>query len=282
MIKIATDVTADLPESHLKQYQIHLIPAWVQTPTDRVRTDALSREALVRLIAEARDANVGSVRTVPLAADEYCELFDALLGADDVLVFVSTSSHLTPVHDLVCQAAQRMTDRVTVVDSGGLSLWQGLLAVGAARLVAAGGELDALLASLGRMQAQTQFFFILDSLAYLHKGGRVNLAQYMLGSVLDIKPILMIRDGRVVPAGSTRGHERALVKMQLALLESLREVPSVFMGIVHVEAEGLAHRVAELMIDTLRPAHTFITDAGPTVSLHGGPGAVGIAVCPIN
>lgn len=281
MIKIATDVTADLPAEQLAQNKIHLIPAWVQTASGKVRTDQLDHAELIDLITNPHPTIPGGPRTIPLDEDEYYRFFHDLLGPDDKLLFISTSRHLSPVFDTVNAASQRDSNTLHVFDSGGLSLYQGLLTLCAARMSQKFTEVPALIQRLARVQQQTHFYFVLNSLDHLRRGGRVNLAQYMIGNIFDIKPILTVKDGHVVPAENIRGRERALIRMQLYLLDAMKQVPQICLGVVHVNDLELAERAAELMQTTLRPTHSFVTLAGPTVTVHGGPGAVGIAVSPI-
>lgn len=281
MIKIATDVTADLPADEVKQHNIYLVPAWVQTKSGKVRTDQVDRAELLELLNETQPEVPGAPRTIPLDENEYYTLFHDLLGPDDTLLFISPSRHLTPVFDTVSKAIQRAPDTLAIFDSRGLSLYQGLLALCAARLAEKQSDRGALCERLESLQENIHFYFVLNSMAHLHRGGRVNLAQYMIGNIFDIKPILMVKDGDVVPAENIRGRERALIRMQLYLLEAMKNIPNICMGVVHVDDLDLAERVAALMRTTLRPAHSFIALAGPTVTVHGGPGAVGIAVCPM-
>lgn len=279
MIKIATDVTSDLSADHAAQHQIHLVPAWVQLKTGRVRTDQITRQELDQLLIDTP----GIPRTMPLDEAEYDARFNDLLDKDDTLLFISTSHHLTPVHETVSKVAARVPERIKIFDSGGLSLFQGLQAIAASRLIAHGEtDVEALLATLARIRQQAEFVFVLDTLANLRKGGRVNLAQYMMGSVLDLKPVLSVKDGQIVPTGRTHGYERALVHMQLHLLTAMRNVVRPFLGVVHTDAPQQAQRVAQTLQETLRPTLTLIAQAGPTVSVHGGPGAVGVAVCPLG
>ena len=161
-----------------------------------------------------------------------------------------------------------------------MSLWQGFQALRAAQMVAAGHDAEAILGSLGRMRRQSQFFFVLDNLTYLLRGGRVNLAQYMLGMVFDFKPLLALKDGQIVPVGRTRGRERAMVEMQLRLLESMKGMLNCWMGVVHTDAPDLAERLAGQLQNTLRPNFSLVTATGPTISSHAGPGALGVAICP--
>jgi DegV family protein with EDD domain len=134
--------------------------------------------------------------------------------------------------------------------------------------------------ALDRMRRQSQFFFVLDNLTYLLRGGRVNLAQYMLGLVFDLKPLLALKEGQIVPVGRVRGRERGLVEMQLRLLESMRGILTVWLGVVHTNVPDAAQRITVSLNNTLRPAYSLLTPTGPTISAHAGPGAIGVVVSP--
>jgi DegV family protein with EDD domain len=277
VIKIATDTIADLPPAVIGQHQIHIIPAWVYLKTGRVRTDALDTKELYDRLSDEPE----TPRTEPLSEDEYAEIFTGLVGKDDILILVSASHHISQVFENASRAAQKVSPtQIAVHDSGGISLWQGFQAMRAAQMAAAGQDGEAILGTLARMSRQSQFFFVLNDLSYLHRGGRVNLAQYMLGVVFDLKPILAMRDGQIVPVGRVRGRERSMIEMQVRLLESMRNVLSVWVGVVHTGVPDLAQRLASQMQNTLRPAYSLVTEAGPTISIHAGPGALGVVVCP--
>lgn len=277
MIKIVTDTIADLPAETVEQHQIHILPTWIHLKTGQVRTDALDTEELFDRLTDEPEIP----RTDPLSEDEYSEIFTDLVGQDDILILISASRHISQVFNNASRAAQKISPtQIKVHDSGGVSLWQGFQAMHAAQMVAAGQDAETILGMLARMTRQSQLFFVLNDLTYLHRGGRVNLAQYMLGMMFDLKPILAIRDGQIVPVGRARGLERAMIEMQIRLLESMRNVLSVWVGVVHTKEPAAAQRLADQIKNTLRPAYSMVTPTGPTISAHAGPGALGVVVCP--
>jgi DegV family protein with EDD domain len=220
-------------------------------------------------------------RTDPLSEEEYCEIFSSLIGPMDTLVVVSASRRISKVLEIAHGAAQKVAPhRIYVHDSAGVSLWQGFQALHAAQMAAAGQPIDAILNALNRMRDESCFYFVLDNLSFLHKGGRVNLAQYMLSVVFDVKPILTMRDGEIVPIGRVRGRERASIDMQMRLLEAMRSVLNVWVGIMHTKSPAQAQKLASQIQTTLRPTYCLVTDCGPTISAHAGPGGLGVVVCP--
>jgi DegV family protein with EDD domain len=278
MIKIATDSIADLPDDLVKQRNIAIIPAWVHLKTGKVRTDSVNAQELYDLLAE----EPGIPRTDPLSEEEYSEVFTDLVGQDDSLVVVSGSKRISRVFEIAGNAAQKVApDRIFVHDSAGVSLWEGFQALRAAQMATAGQSVETILSTLNQMRDQSQFFFVLDNLTYLHQGGRINMAQYMLGIVFDVKPVLTLKEGLIVPIGRVRGLERASIDMQMRLLEAMKGVHSIWMGVLHIKAPEQAQKLSDQLQDTLRPSYCLITNCGPTVAAHAGPGAVGAVVCSI-
>ncbi len=278
MIQIATDTIADLPAALINQHKIHIIPAWVYLKTGKVRTDAVDTQTLYEMLADEPEVP----RTEPLSTEEYCEFFKPIIANGDRLIVVSASSQISKVFEIAGNAAQQVApEQVRVHDSGGVSLWQGFQALRAAQMAEAGQDEIVILGALERMRKQSHFYCLLDSLSYLHRGGRVNLAQYMLGLMLDLKPILMLKDGLLVPSGRVRGRERAMIDMQMRVLEDIKGLLTVWVGVVHTKAPELGERLSSQMQNTLRPTYSLIVDAGPTIAAHAGPGALGVMVCPI-
>jgi len=277
MIKIATDTIADLPAELVNQHKIHIIPAWIYLKTGKVRTDSFDPQELYDLLAEEPDIP----RTEPLSEEEYISIFTDLAGKDDTLIVVSASQKISKVLEIAGSAAKKIApERITVHDSGGVSLWQGFQALRAAQMVAAGQNAEVILGTLNRMRQQSHFFFVLDDLAYLQRGGRVNVAQYMLSIVFDVKPLLAMQNGEIIPVGRVRGRERGAIDMQMRILEAIKGVLNVWVGVVHTKVPGAAERLAQQMQATLRPDYLLIADCGSTIAAHAGPGALGVCVVP--
>lgn len=277
MIKVVTDPNADLPADLIGLYDIHIAPARIQLKSGQVRTDELDRNFLKSQLVDAPDVP----RTAPLTEGEYSDIFAELLKKNDNLLFISSSSQISRVFELTGQAAKRVDPkRITVYDSRGISLWQGFHALRASQMAGEGQGMADILRVLCEVQQQSRFLSVIDDLAYLHRGGRVNLAQFMLGKVLDFKPILALNDGQLLPVGRGRGRERVFIDVQTRLLEEISGMMGIWLGIVHVDLLDMAERLAERLKSTLRPSYTLVTEAGPTVSAHAGAGAIGVTVCP--
>lgn len=277
MIRIVTDSNADLPKELIEQYHIYAAPAWMHLKNGRVRTDTLDPQEFQDQVVDTPDIP----RTEPLSEDEYIDIFSTLLQDSEQIILISATSQISKVFEIAGRAAQRVApDKITVYDSQGISLWAGFQAVRAAQMAAAGQTAGDIVDMLNQMRQRSLFFSVIDNLGYLHRGGRVNLAQYMLGVVFDLKPILTLDEGRVVPIGRGRGLGRVLVDIQTRLLDGMAGMLNVWLGVVHVGIPDTAQRFAQQMQDTLRPSYTLVTDAGPTIAAHTGTGSLGVVVCP--
>lgn len=283
MLRIVTNATADLPTDLTDSNNIYVLPNWIHLKSGKVRTDAVTAQYGSANWYDLLSNEPDIPRTEPLSEEEYFNEFERVLEPDHSLIFISISSKISPMYEIAHQAAQRFPQgQVTVFDSGGMSLWLGLQTLRASQMVAEGYNTAATLHTLEVMREKMRFFFALDSLDHLRRGGRVNIAQYLLGSVLDIKPILTLKDNVIVSAGQTRRLERALVTIQQWLLDEIENPTSCWLGIIHTQAPAQANRVAALMEETLRPSFVLIAETDPTIAIHTGPGAVGVVICPIE
>ena len=174
-----------------------------------------------------------------------------------------------------------MTDptRVHVIDSQLVSMSLGLLTLAASEIAGRGAAADAVVEKVTQMREHVQTYFSVATLEFLRRGGRIGRASALLGSVLQVKPVLCIRDGLVTPLERVRTFDRALNR----IVELTREVDRgkglcVIVG--HGDAEADAERVArelEPVAETL-----MIQPLGPVVGAHAGPGVVGVGCYPAD
>jgi len=194
------------------------------------------------------------------------------------VVSIHISEKLSGTYASAVQAAE-MTDpgRVRVIDSHLVSMSLGLLTLAASDMAGKGTHADAIVERASAMRDRVQTFFSVATLEFLRRGGRIGRASALLGSVLQVKPVLCIRDGLVTPLERVRTFDRALNR----IVELSREVDTgkglcVIVG--HGDAEADAERVArelEPVAETL-----LIQPLGPVVGAHAGPGVVGVGVYP--
>lgn len=273
MIRIATDSTCDLPPEIIRQYDIRIVPLYINIG-DKGYLDGveITREEFYR--------NLPSYPVHPTTAVPSPEKFRAVYaalareGATEILS-IHISVALSAVVDVARTAAQEFKMiPVTVFDSRQLSLGTGFLVETAARLAAQGKTMGEILAVLNEQIKRSHVFAALDTLEFLKRSGRMNSVIANFGTFLQLKPILTMYDGKP-GAERVRTRERALQRV----LEMLHDVgPIERVAIVHANAPD---RVAELRQQAahLLPAENVpVVDITPVIGAHIGPGTVGFAV----
>ena len=210
------------------------------------------------------------------SAQKFHSVYTALAdeGATDVLsIHISTS--LSAIHNVAEVAAREVTTtRVTVVDARQLSLGTGFLVELAARLAAAGHTLEQILAALNEQIKRTHVFAALDTLEYLRRSGRMNRFLANFGTMLQIKPILKMHDGKP-ETEKVRTRERALQRV-VDILRALG--PLERLAIVHTNAHERVAQLRALAADLLPTEDIWTMDITPVIGAHIGPGAVGFSV----
>jgi DegV family protein with EDD domain len=212
------------------------------------------------------------------SAGRFAEVYSSLLADHDAVVSIHISQKLSGTYESARQAAV-MTDpkRVHVIDSELVSMSLGLITLAASSLASSGSSAEAIEAKVVDMRSSVQTYFSVATLEFLRRGGRIGRASALLGSVLQVKPVLCIRDGLVTPLERVRTFDRALNRV----VELAREVDrghGVCVIVGHADALADAERIGrelDPIAETL-----MIQPLGPVVGAHAGPGVVGVGCYP--
>jgi DegV family protein with EDD domain len=208
----------------------------------------------------------------------FAEVYRKLLEEHDEIVSIHISGKLSGTLSSAEQGADLVgRERIQVVDSEFASMPLGALVLVAAAVAERGAAASEVVAEVAHVRESARCFFAVSTLEYLRRGGRIGSARALLGSVLQIKPILAIERGEVVPLEQVRTTGRALNRL-VELAESVDRGGGVCFVIGHAGAEEVAQGLAgrlEQRAETL-----LIQPLGPVVGAHAGPGAVGIAAYP--
>ncbi|MHB1296718.1 MAG: DegV family protein [Anaerolineae bacterium] len=272
MIQIFTDSTADLGPELALRYGIRTVPLTVQLAgtsyTDGVDLDAHRLFGLVE--------QTGTLPTT--AAPSVAQFCQAFQGSDEVL-YVGISAQLSSsVQNAQLAALECPHARVHVVDSRNLSAGIGLLALYAATLRDCGLSFDAIEAAVRAAVPQVRTAFVIDTLEYLHMGGRCTALQSFVGSLLKLRPIIGVSpEGTLGVQDKVRGSRRqALDRLLVPFRRDLPQLDRQRVFITHTacpeDAEALAAEVAQLAA----PAEVLITEAGCVIASHCGPNTIGI------
>jgi DegV family protein with EDD domain len=196
-------------------------------------------------------------------------------------VSIHLSAELSSTSDAARLAASQVGEHiVTVVDSRSAAMGCGFAVLAAARSAAAGAGAAEVAETARRTAAQTSTFFVVDTLEHLRRGGRIGAAAAVLGSALAVKPVLHVKDGRVLPLEKVRTGTRALHRLVQRAVDVAGDGP-VSVAVHHLAAPDRAERLAAEVrgrMPALRELH--VSELGAAIGAHVGPGAVGVVVAP--
>jgi len=272
-VAIVTDSTADLPSQLTKSRSITVVPLTLNFEGRSLLDGVDIRPS--EFYRKLPNATTHPTTSQP-SAGQFAETYARLLNDHDEIVSIHISEKLSGTYASAVQGAE-MTDakRVHVIDSQLVSMSLGLLTLAATEMAAQGSSAASIAERVTSMREKVQTYFSVATLEFLRRGGRIGRASAMLGSVLQVKPVLCIRDGLVTPLERVRTFDRALNR----IIELTREVDRgkglcVIVG--HADAEADAERVAQALDPVAETL--MIQPLGPVVGAHAGPGVVGVGV----
>lgn len=275
-IKIVCDSSVDLPEDLLADHDIMQIPFPV-TFGDQTYADGvdITRDEFYVKMAESKDLP----KTSQIPPQTYVEAFNKAMALGDEIIYLGLSSGLSGTVQSAALAAH-MTghpDRITIVDTKAASVGHGLLTLEAAELAAAGKEKAGILSRINDLISRLNSLFTLDNLDNLLRGGRINRVQAVLGTFLDIKPILHLNeDGKIDQFDKVRGRKKSLRQLLDLMGERGKDLAGQRVGISHAHCLADAEWVKQEMLDRFSVKEVVIGEIGATIGTHTGPGCLAI------
>lgn len=271
-VRIVTDSTADLPAELVARHRIAVVPLLVQFGEQSFRdgVDLTADQFYERL----RSSPVFPRTSQPPVA-AFQAVFEELLAGGSSVVAIHLAATLSGTYQASAVAARNYPPgRVTVLDARTVSMAMGWQVLEAARAADAGASHDEVVALVERLRPRARLLGVFETLEYLQRGGRIGRARAFLGTLLDIKPILEVRDGEVLPRERVRTWKRALERLaELAL--ALR--PLTHLAIIHGAAPAAAEGLRARLAPHVGTAELIVRPIGPVLGTHIGPGAVGVA-----
>jgi DegV family protein with EDD domain len=270
VVRIVTDSTADLTLEQQRAAGITVVPLNVHFGDEvfRDHVDLSTDEFFRRLKASTQLPH-----TSQPSVGAFEEAYRTLLEGGDQIVSVHLSSKVSGTYNSALMAAQSVGDgKIDVVDSLSTSMALGFMALEAANLARTGRDRQTVAECVRGLVAKARVICVVDTLTYLERGGRIGKAAALLGSLLNVKPILQLKDGEVVPLGRARGRPQALNRL-VELLERDGKVSrlAIMHGAARADAEQLRARVAS----TYPGVDIQLTEIGAVLGTHTGPGVIG-------
>ncbi len=276
MIRIVTDTDSNLPQDIVDEYGITLVPIQIifGDKVLRERIDLTDAESY-RMMSAAKELPKTSQPPVGAFKMAY---EDILAGEPDAQILsIHISNKLSGTIASARQAADLLPDAdITPFDTLSASLGQGLMVVRAAEMARQGADVAAILKTLEAMRERMEVFFVLNTLEYLAKGGRIGKASHLMGQLLDIKPILVLADGEIDAHSRHRTWRRAVDALCDLVMEAAGGAESIHIGVLHAVSEEAARGLADDLREALKPDTLILGEVGPGLGVHTGPGALGL------
>lgn len=277
MVKIIADSTCDLSEELLKRYDISILPLHILMG-DREYEDG--REVTPDEIYQWSEANKTTPKTSAASLERAMELFEPFLEAKRTIVCFSISAEMSTSGNVMRLAAEELSasDRVFVIDSANLSTGIGLLVIEAAILAKEGKSAEEIVARIETLKPLVRASFVVDTLTYLHRGGRCSGLAAMAGGVLRLHPRIAVENGKMLPGKKYRGKIASVIMDYVKdMEESLKTAQPDRVFITH---SGCSEEVIEAVRSYLKGLDHFdeilVTRAGGVISSHCGPGTLGV------
>lgn len=276
-IAIVTDSTATIPKKYLDEYDIKVAPQVLiwgdESMFDGV--DIQPSEFYERL--SATDVMPKSSQaTVPWFKD-----IDEPLAAEGTpIVSILISDKLSGTIQSAEQAKQMLPEaQIEIINSHSVSMGLGFQVLAAARAVAQGKSYQEVVDLAKSTIDKTGVIFVVDTLEYLHKNGRIGGAAKLMGTALRLKPILEICEGQVEPVENVRTKSKAIDRLIEIVGERVQDRRPIRFAVIHAAAEVEAHALRDRLEERYSPDEIMIAELSPVVGAHSGPGAVGVAYC---
>lgn len=274
-IKLFTDSASDLPQIYKEKFDIGVTPLSVIFG-EEVYQDQVTMSAME--FWDRLETSKDLPSTSQVNPHDFIEAFQPFLEEGYQILYIGVSAKLSgTLHSAEMAKDALNTDRIHIFDSKTASLGQSLLLITAAEMLQSGATLEQILARLEKDREESFANFILDSLAHLVRGGRLTKTQGLVGSVLNIKPILQVtRDGEVEAAEKVRSTKKALQTIVAKAKESGIDFSQKRVALVYAKGATNLDDLRALVENELEPREIIEALIGPTVGAHTGPGGLAL------
>ncbi|UCZ51775.1 DegV family protein [Bacillus shivajii] len=278
-VKIVTDSTADIPKNIVEDLNISVVPLKVHFGEETYEDGVdLNASQFYEKLRGASQIPTTSQPTPHQFEAEYRRIHEE--SPEDDIISIHLSSKLSGTFQSAYIASQTLGDEVplTVIDSRRASYAIGIIVVEVAKLAKNGASKEECLKRIDELLEDTVVYFMVDTLEYLEKNGRIGKASAVLGSLLKIKPILSLNDeGEVYPFEKVRGNKKAVAKIIQQVEQKYADNP-IHVGISHAESEKEAKALMEKIEGSFNVKESIITDIGPVIGTHVGPGTLSVSI----
>jgi DegV family protein with EDD domain len=285
-IAIVTDSTACIPESIRNALNIHWLPYYIHRGKEVLRD-------LVTITPKDFYEWLPTAKEIPQTAcpgsGEYLAMYEKLAKEDGVQEIVSI--HMTSKGSGAYQAARTAQEMVKesipdllveVVDTLNVSMCHGWMVIESARAAMEGKSVIQIINQVREMIPITIMLQTADTLKYLYLGGRIGKATHLAGNLLNIKPLISMKEGVIVPVGIARSRKRAYQMMVDRVETAAGHLGKIKIAYVHAAAKEEAEKIKELIEKRMTVVESIVTELTPALGVHTGPGTAGLCYYPVS
>ena len=283
-VAVVADTTAYLPTEVAERHGITLVPLYVVFGSDRTERESDIKD-FPAFFEELRSADSVPTTSQPSVGD-FIAAYEPLLEDGRDIVSIHISAGLSGTADAARQAAEQLAregkggERVRVVDSATAAGGLGLLALVGTHAAAEGVDVDTVAERVRQARSEYKMWFALDTLEFLRRGGRIGAASAWIGSTLKVKPILTV-ESELAPVERVRTSARMFERM-VDYARQRHESGADAWVVQHCAAPDQARELVDRCREIFRSEPVFVSELGPVLSVHSGPGMLGVGSIPTH
>ncbi|MGF7186079.1 DegV family protein with EDD domain [Desulfitispora alkaliphila] len=276
-VKVITDSTSYIPKQIREKLSITVISLSINFETETFLEEELDNHVFYEKMDQSADVPTSSQPSL----NDFCKHFEQQVNSGNAVVGVFLSADMSGTFSTAQSAKKLVLEKypeaeIELVDSRSNCMELGFATIVAAKAAKAGESVAEVAASAHHVISRSRFLFTPDTLSYLKKGGRIGGAAALVGTVLQIKPILTVVDGKTSVFTKVRTKKKAIETIVNAFLEDVSNKGLGDATVHHINNEAEGREVAELIKEKTGKTIS-LTSIGPVIGLHVGPGAIGIA-----
>lgn len=274
-VVIIVDSTCDLPKDVIESNKIEIVPLTVNFPDETYYDGVdITTPELYKMVSEKGILP----KTAAITLGEIYNVFEKWIDAGYDIIYTGISGQMSKSYENAVMMSKEFADgRIEVVDSGNLSTGIGLLVLKACKWRDEGKDVHEIARLMRETVPHVRSQFIVDTMEYLHKGGRCSSVAKLFGTILKIKPLIVVREGKMSVGGKPRGKiEACLDKLVEMVVEDKDNIDLETVFVTHSEADTSCAYLMEKVKEVLPEANVMESRAGCIISTHCGPGTIGV------
>lgn len=279
-IAVVTDTTSSIPEALLEKYQIYVVPYYIHRGNEVLRDlVTISRDVFYRWLPTT---NV-LPKTASPGPGDYYELYNRLATEENFeqILSIHMSSKGSGAYQAAMCGREMAVEQhpglvIQVIDTLNVAMCTGWIALESARAALDGLSLTKIVDRIQALIPKVHMIQTADTLRYLYLGGRIGKAKHLIGSLLNIKPLISMEDGVIVALGTARSRLKAYQRMAELVEAAAGKMGSVKIAYMHAAAGEEVLKIKELVEERVSAIESLITELSPALGVHSGPGTTGL------